>query len=221
MLIVAAGGLYRFAQAQVECDWAMTQALLRQQRDLQEEMRNLREDNRDLSEQVVRTQRGRQIDDAATLEMQETLLSQQAEIAEMQEQLAFFRGIVSPDESAAGLRPHRLALWRGTEPRVYHFSLTLIQSVRNERKVSGDVHLTAHGVQGGKSREIDLDDLLLKPQPSMSFKFRYFQEINGAFRLPEGFDPGKVEVLITRSDDEDLSVTESYDWQSILKNTGA
>ena len=213
--------VYQIAQSRVECDWVMTQGLLRQQREQQEEMRNLRDDNRELAEEVVRTGRGAQIDDAATSAMQDTMQQQQAEIAEMKEQLTFFRGIVEPEESAAGLRIQRVEVWRGQEPRVYHFSLILIQSVRNENKVSGTVALTIQGVQGGKSKEVGLSGLLVKPRPSMGFKFRYFQEIDGAFILPKGFDPGKVQAVVSRSGEESLTVRESYDWQDILQNTGA
>lgn len=218
--LVGAVLLYQYAQSQVECDLSTSHALMRQQRDLQEEMRSLREENRELAEEVVRSQRGSQIDGAATAEMQETLKSQQAEIAEMKEQLAFFRGIVEPAESAAGLRIQRLVVWPGKEDRVFHFSLVLIQSVRNESKVSGRVKMTAQGVSSGNARTIDLASHMLKPRPSLGFKFRYFQEINGAFRLPKGFDPGKVDIQVTRSDEDSLKVKESYGWQQVLRVSG-
>lgn len=218
--LVCSGLLYQFAQSQVECDLTTSHALMRQQRDLQEEMRSLREQNQELAEEVVRSQRGNQIDDAATAEMQETLKSQQGEIAEMKEQLAFFRGIVEPEESAAGLRIQRLVVWPGKEDRVFHFSLVLIQSVRNENKVSGRVKISTQGVSGGSAKTIDLAGLMLKPRPSLGFKFRYFQEINGAFRLPKGFDPGKVDIKVTRSDSDSLKVSESYGWQQVLRVSG-
>lgn len=220
-LLGGAIGIYYFAQSQVQCDWEMTQALERQQRDMQASLRALRDENQELAEELVRTERGSQIDDAATTELQATMEGQQAEIAELKEQLAFYRGIVSPEESATGVRPQRLAVWRAKEPRVYHFSLILIQSVRNESKVDGRVQISIHGVQEGGSKQLDISSLLIKPRPSMGFRFRYFQEIDGAFRLPRGFDPGKVDVRLTRSDKDDVAASQSFDWQTILQNSGA
>ena len=46
--------------------------------------------------------------------------------------MAFYRGIVSPEQSSAGVRVYELQLRPGSEADLYQYDLVLIQAMRHD-----------------------------------------------------------------------------------------
>src|ERR1043166_1476454 len=68
-------------------------------RDLREAMSR----NEQLQQEVADLQRGRDIDRQAGVDVQKSLAAEQQEVASLREQLAFYRGVVSPQALQSGL----------------------------------------------------------------------------------------------------------------------
>ena len=167
-----------------------------------------------LKEHVVLLETHREIDKEAYKDVEASLMALQAKIQEQTDAIAFYRGIVSPTDGAAGLRVQDLRLTRGSVERAYNVRLVLLQSLKHDRKVSGDVKLTVFGDQGGTEARIEFAQLLpADASKSWPFSFRYFQDFDREIILPDGFTPERINIEVlskTRSID---SIEETFAWE--------
>ena len=167
-----------------------------------------------LKEQVVLLETHREIDKEAYKDVETSLMALQEKIQEQTDAIAFYRGIVSPTDGAAGLRVQDLRLTRGSVERAYNVRLVLLQSLKHDRKVSGDVRLTVVGDQGGTEARLEFAQLLpADASKSWPFSFRYFQDFDREIILPDGFTPERIDIEVlskTRSID---SIEETFAWE--------
>ncbi len=168
-----------------------------------------------LSEQVALLETHRSIDREAYAEVEKSLDTLQAKIQEQQDAIAFYRGIVSPADGNAGLRVQDFRLSRGQQEREYHVRLVLVQAMKHDRKVSGDVSLSIAGLQDGQQKSYDYGDLTPEGGDSgWPFSFRYFQAFDGQLVLPDGFEPERVTVEVESRTKSIASIEEGYAWHS-------
>ncbi|MDX1497836.1 MAG: DUF6776 family protein, partial [Salinisphaeraceae bacterium] len=125
------------------------------------------------------------------------------------------------DESKAGMRVYELEIAKqDDEPGRYSFDLMLIQAVRHHRRVGGRVDMSIQGVQGGEEVTLSARDMGLSRPERLNYSFRYFQEIRGSFRLPEGFAPLAVTVTVSSSNGSASSFDRQFSWSEVLKTSG-
>lgn len=169
----------------------------------------------DLNERLTLLTTHREIDREAYTEVEASLAELQGKIQEQQDALAFYRGIVSPEDGLSGLRVQDLRLSRGNAEREYTIRLVLVQAMKHDRKVSGDVSLNIAGVQDGKEKSYSYRELLPEDgQQDWAFSFRYFQDFNRPLVLPDGFTPERIDVRVESKTRSIASIEESYSWLS-------
>ena len=147
--------------------------------------------------------------------MKGSLAALQEEVADLQEQVAFYRGIVSPDASRAGVRVYEFKVYPTAVTNVFRYDLVLIQSVRHDRRVAGRVEISLHGVSGGQTTVHRLSDLALSGERNLLFSFKYFEEFGGEFRLPNGFRPTRAVVSVVPDGGSVPKVEDGFEWSKI------
>ncbi len=166
-----------------------------------------------LKQEVALLETHRDIDHESYKEVEGSLSSLQAKIVEQQDALAFYRGIVSPADGKPGLRVQRLTLTRGDEERQFNVRLVLVQSMKHDRKVSGNVSMSVQGSQDGEETSYELAELLPDDTDSgWPFSFRYFQNFNRQLLLPNGFTPRQISVEVRSKTRSIADVEVSFDW---------
>ena len=169
----------------------------------------------DLNEQVALLETHRDIDRESYTQVEASLTELQAKIQEQQDALAFYRGIVSPADGNAGLKVQDFRLSRGPREREYQIRLVLVQAMKHDRKVSGDVKLRIAGFENGVEKSYSYDELLPDDGDSKwAFSFRYFQDFDRAVVLPDGFTPETVTVEVQSRTRSIASIEESFAWLS-------
>lgn len=180
---------------------------------LQTRYAELQQKNANLQEQLVAMQREREVDKAAHQQVQQSLEAEQNKLLNLQEQLAFYKGIVSPASGEEGIRVQSLRFTSGGAPQLYHYHLVLVQVRTKELKVSGSVAIKIFGAQQGKPMILDARNLAPNDKPVLNFAFQYFQNLEGDAILPGGFVPGRVQVTVMESGHG--PVQQNFEWQSI------
>jgi hypothetical protein len=181
---------------------------------LARQLREVQALNEQLHQQVADLDRGRDIDRQAYAEVQKSLGSEQQEVASLREQLAFYRGVVSPQALQSGLHVNELRISAGTDPGSYHFDLVLVQAARQERHASGRAELRFIGHDAAAPRSVALAELA-QGKSDLAFSFRHFQELGGEFRLPRGFKPQRVVVTLMTDGGDSPHVEEEFEWGKI------
>mgnify|MGYP001137425724 FL=1 len=170
-----------------------------------------------LNEQIVMLETAADIEKAAYKDVESSLVDLQAKIQEQQDAIAFYRGIVSPADGNAGLRVQDLKLSRADRERVWKIRLVLVQAMKHDRKVSGDVVLTIAGTEDGEPRIYSYSELLPEDADgSWAFSFRYFQDFDREVVLPDGFTPEEVTISVQSRTRSIASIEESFRWATHL-----
>ncbi len=184
-----------------------SQVLLSHVSDLDDQIEKLREEKAVL-------ERAAQIERKAYDELDTTLKVLQAEILELKEELAFYRGIVSPRQSAEGLHLQRFKIEANGKPRGYRYKVTLTQVLKNDRTARGTIKMTIAGRQGEEAKELGLADVTNKQVKALEYRFRYFQNLEGDIQLPEGFQPLRVTVSVQprNSRYQEKTIEKTFDW---------
>ena len=167
----------------------------------------------ELNQEVALLKTHREIDREAYKEVEVSLTALQSKIQEQRDAIAFYRGIVSPSDRNPGLRVQDMRVTRGKAEREFNVRLVLVQAMKHDRKVSGDVHLSVEGVQDGVDTTYAFAQLLPEQaEKRWAFSFRYFQDFDRQLVLPDGFTPERVHVEVRSRTRSISSIEESFVW---------
>lgn len=182
---------------------------------LQETIYDLGRDNAELRENYALLQRTGQVDKESYIAINDELKNLQTEMLELKQQVAFYRGIVSPTEGASGLNITNLRIDDIGSDNSYRFKLVLTQVNKNDRLVSGKARIVIDGIMAGQQKQLSLTEVSGGKLNDLKMKFKYFQNIEGDIVLPEGFVPSRVSVDVIPRGKGLTRIKKSYDWSDI------
>ena len=166
-----------------------------------------------LKQEVAILETNREVDRESYKDVELNLVTLQAKIQEQRDAIAFYRGIVSPSDGNSGLRVQDLKFSRGKAEREFNVRLVLVQAMKHDRKVSGDVNLSIVGDQNGTETTYAFNQLLPEDADrSWSYSFRYFQDFDRQLVLPDGFTPERITVEVRSKTRSISSIEESFAW---------
>jgi hypothetical protein len=119
----------------------------------------------------------------ATLSRQ--VLDLQSENTQMQEDLAFLRTLFSDSGKPGTVTIQRLRAERDRED-VYRFSMLVVRGGNPSDEFSGQLTLLANVATGGRSSTLTLPDDQPDTATALTLKFKYYQRVEGTFRVPPG-----------------------------------
>lgn len=170
----------------------------------------------ELRRQLAIGETASEIDRATYDEVRAELGDLQARIQAQEEELVFYRGIVSPQDRVAGLRIQRLEALPSNGESGYLVRLLLVQAIVHNRAVSGSVTLQLEGVQDGQSASFDAAELVVPGESyDMDYEFRYFQALEAELTLPIGFEPQRMIVEILPNEARAERINQTFEWPAI------
>lgn len=187
---------------------------------LSRQLNDSKGENKKLMDQLAYARQSARIDSEACALVKKSLAGMQQEDSSLREQLAFYRGIASPEQSSEGLRVYDLKI--SPQPQTvgsYNFELLLIQPMHHNHPVKGRARLAVSGLQDGQARTYRFSRLLVGGRKILLFSFKYFQELDGSIQLPKGFRPLRVTVTLQQLDRKPR-VDESFDWLKVEQPQG-
>ncbi|HEX9875128.1 MAG TPA: DUF6776 family protein [Gammaproteobacteria bacterium] len=171
----------------------------------------------DLNRRIAILETSQEIDQETYLQVEQDLDRLQARIQSQEEELAFYQGIISPEDGVAGLRVQTLELRPGDSEHVYLLHLVLLQAITHDRRVSGTVRFRISGTVDGAPRELGLSELATaEPSDDLAYSFRYFQDLQREIALPDGFQPAELTMEIRPREPSGEASSQSYDWSAIV-----
>jgi hypothetical protein len=169
---------------------------------------------RDLA--VLRT--SDRIDQEAYSQVSVDLDDLQSQIAELNEELAFYRGIMSPSDGRSGLQIKAVQISPGSDSGDFSLRLILVQAGRHDTRVQGGVDLSVVGESIAADNDQSVDPMTINMSQltgetdKLRYSFRYFQILDRDISLPVGFRPDTVEVSLSGGRKAD-AVSASFPWQ--------
>ncbi len=170
----------------------------------------------ELRRQVAILETSQDIDQETYTLVEQNLNELQAQIQAQEEELAFYRGIISPEDGAAGLRVQSLEMRPTDAEHGYLLHLVLVQAITHDRRVSGTVSFDITGSLDGEHVQLNLDDLVAEDAGgALAYAFRYFQDLQRQLVLPEGFVPDEVLLQIRPREPSGQALEQSFEWSAI------
>ncbi|HEU4619213.1 MAG TPA: DUF6776 family protein [Gammaproteobacteria bacterium] len=215
VVLIAAGGYLIFELGRYQAGYS----LLDHERDL-DRLRKLtaaqKADLEDAERQIAILKTSREVDQETYAQVKASLDELETKLQAQEEELEFYRGIVSPASGEAGLRVQNLQVKPGGTERRYVLELVLMQSIANTRRVEGTVKLKVTGTQEGASAELALADIAVPERTSqLTYQFKYFQTLQQELELPKGFEPATVEIELSPSAPKARPTTQVFQWSAI------
>lgn len=184
-----------------------------ERRDLRAQVAGLEQTNEALRRRIAVLETSTEVDQEAYAQVEANLGELQARIQSQEEELAFYRGIVSPADGVAGLKIQEFELLPTSAGATYLMRLVLVQAIKHDRRVSGVVRLNVHGERGGAGASLALAELVADGESGeLAYSFRYFQDLERQLVLPEGFLPARVDLEILPQGRGSKAFTQSFDW---------
>ena len=172
----------------------------------------LEEQLEQLREKKAVLERTLQVERKASNDVRISLTALQSEILELNEELAFYRGIVSPRDSRRGLHLQTFKLVPLGSDGTYRYKVVLTQVLKNERLAYGKVLLRFEGTDNGKTRVLNLADVSEKRVKELNYKFKYFQALEGKLQLPESFGLRRVAVEVRPRGRIENMIEKTFEW---------
>lgn len=143
----------------------------------------LASENRVLRQSMVHLEQRSQVDQAAQRNLAAQIAALQQEGMRLKEDVAFYEGILQESGTSSEPRIHSVRLMRAGHAGEYRYEILLTQSGRHDKPVQGVLRLELQGRRDGGPVSQPVAGLAQGGKVS----FKYYQRVDGAFRLPEGW----------------------------------
>ncbi len=163
--------------------------------------------------------------DAADV-LRQDITANHSELVALKEEVTFYKNLMAPGELPEGLKVAELELTATGTAGVYNYDLLLTQVALRRSYISGDLRIDVVGVDGDgpgaaspggeavatalERQVLSLTDLTDQTTYPLKFRFRYFQNLTGQMRLPEGFLA--QQILVTAAQKGKEAVQTAFPW---------
>jgi hypothetical protein len=149
-----------------------------------------------------------QIERAAQAQLGRQVKTLEDENVRLKEDLAFFENLMPGEHRDNTLLINRFRVEAGALPGEFRYRLLLQQGGRRDKPFQGSLQLLVTLQQDGKSAIITLPETGAAPAYKISFK--YFQRVEGTFRVAPGAQVKTVQVRIFESGSAEPRATQSF-----------
>ena len=187
-------------------------------------IRELEAVNTRQSAQLEASDVARRVDREGYKQIEKNLGDMQSQIARLNQDLSFYRGLVQPDASVH-VKIQRLQIAPDGPAGQFHLKFVLMQTGKPDTMVSGSFGLTIDGLLRGRPMSLGLAQVSPSRRSTLAYAFRYFQDYDEVIRLPSGFEPTRVAAEVRNARDANHVFQQAFAWKaqgmSVETDTGA
>jgi hypothetical protein len=175
---------------------------------LRESVGKLSQETTELRASVNASESKLQIERAAQTQLGRQVKALEDENVRLKEDLAFFENLIPGEHRDNTLLINRFRVDPGALPGEFRYRLLLLQGGRRDKPFQGNLQLLVTLQQGGKGAIITLPEEGAAPAYKISFK--YFQRVEGTFRVAPGAQVKTVQVRIFESGSPEARAQQSF-----------
>ena len=162
---------------------------------LADENRNLKRDLEVARSSLTERDRQLQIEKASQTELARSVAQLQDENAALKEDLGFLRNIMSSGATPEGLGVSNLKVEPDLRPQEYRYRMLLTQGGQRKQDFKGRLQIVAH-VQHKDGSATHTFPEAAAGEAAGAVDFRFYQKVEGRFRIPDGSVLKSVDVRI-------------------------
>ena len=167
-------------------------------------IRGLEAENAKQRGQLEAAEVARRVDREGYKQVERSLGDMQSQIARLNQDLSFYRGLVQPD-SVIHVKVQQMQIVPETAAGRYRLKFVLMQTGKPDKEVTGNAIISIDGLLRGKPNSLSLSQVAPSRRVALAYSFRYFQDYDEPIQVPAGFEPTRVGIEIHSSKDRDAS----------------
>ncbi len=207
--VVAAGCFFGGQFASLE----ELSALGEERDQLQEQIIASDKEIRSFRQRVGVLEKGGEVDRQAAEGIRQTVKELKIQVATLEEEVSFYKGIMAPSGQDKGLRISKIDIQPLEKTSMYRYSIMMTQVADNTSYIKGLAAVNFVGIEAGKRKIIPLRELDEKVNElGVKFSFRYFQEVAGEVAMPANFKVEQVQVVLQSTGSKAQRVEETIEW---------
>lgn len=156
----------------------------------------LKRDSEAIRAQLNERERQLQVEKASQVELARSVAQLQEENAALKEDLGFLRNIMSSVATPEGLSLANIKIEPDGRPNEYRYRMLLTQGGQRKQDFRGRIQILAKVSQNGTAVILPFpDDATVRDGPG-DLEFRFYQKVEGRFKLPEGTILKSVDIRV-------------------------
>lgn len=172
------------------------------------------EENTVLRRQVAILDTSSVMDQRATEEVQSTILGLRERVAQLEQDVVFYRQVMSEETESTGLTIGQFDISATNTANRFRYKLVLRQQdADGDTFLSGHVNVNLVGRQGADQVILPLREVSENvDQLDIRLRFKFFQSIEGELALPEGFRPERIQIAAVATEPVTKSIDQNFSW---------
>src|SRR5579863_1640394 len=175
-------------------------------------IRGLEAENEKQRSQLEAAEVARRVDNEGYKQVQRSLGDMQSQIARLNQDLSFYRGLVQPD-SSVHVKVQQMQIVPES-PGTYRLKFVLMQTGKPDKEVTGSVSMIFDGLLDGKPVTLTYAELSPNHHVSLAYSFKYFQDYDEIVQMPGHFEPTRIGVEIHAGRDTSHSFRQAFVWKA-------
>jgi hypothetical protein len=194
MMLAVAGVVWWLVENSYRITGFSREEARQQMSQLVDENRVLKRDLEGAKTGLIERDRQLQIDRASQSELARNVAQLQEENATLKEDLAFLRKMMSAGATPEGIGVSNLKVEPEGRTNEFRYRMLLTQGGQRKQDFKGRLEVVAHAQQGGAMNTFTFP---AQTDPAAgAVEFRFYQKVEGRFRLPDDATLKKVEVRV-------------------------
>ena len=141
----------------------------------------------------------------------------QDELSQLRSELDFYRRLAGTGGEQSGLDVYRAEVIPTESGKVFQFILTLTQNIRRASIITGRARMDIEGTMENRPLTLYWSQISDGETPEPSFRFKYFQQLEGYLTLPDGFNPTRL-LITLEAKGQRKPVIRKYSWLELRDN---
>ena len=191
---------------------------------------------RNARQRATRAQKTAEIDRLAAERVRQELLTYRKEVADLEADLAFYRRLMAPDELEKGLGLYAFKVSLDQQTDQYRYSAVVTQAGGKNQVIKGSVaiYLLAREITKPvtdpqqqaeaepEAEQAPLQRIAISDLPEFAgsspakLRFRFFQTVEGAFKLPENLSPVSIAIEIKSTGKAAQQLEKTFQWHQLI-----
>lgn len=176
---------------------------------LRELASRVQEENASLRSRAAAAERQLQIERASHDDLAKQVKALGDENTHLKEDLAFFQNLMTPAGKPGELSIYHFKVEREKVPGEFRYGLLLIQGGQRAKEFHGTLQLLANVVQNGKKALVTLPGDGPKSAQAFSVNFKYYQRVEGGFRLAPDMVLESLQIRVFENGSADARITQT------------
>ena len=151
-----------------------------------------------------------QIEKAAQTELAKNVAQLQEENAGLKEDLGFLRSIMSAGNVPEGISIQNLKVEPDAQPNEFRYRMLLIQGGQRKQDFKGRIQIIARVAHDGALSTLNFPEDAALKSPGSEIELRYYQKVEGRFKIPEGALLKSVQVRIIALPGGEVKTTKTF-----------